>query len=126
MPVNPQLPPEQRKMEYLNQITTALESIAAALSHEFGPMKVQKLVNPSEEMTEQWKENEEIERRETEIQELKKANSISSLTAKIAVIGLLLTALIGSLQLTLDWIKYRDEKTTEVKSQQFTSSQNPQ
>lgn len=106
MGVNMQLSPEERKLTYIGQITRALESIASSLSYEFGPMKPQKMINPSDEFAEQAKEHDEAQSREIEIQELKRANKISAMTAQIAVIGLVLSALIGVFQLMLDWFQF--------------------
>lgn len=121
MAVNPQLNPEQRKLTYLSQMTTALENIARALNYEFGPLNPGEIVNPSEEWAKQAKENDEVERREIEIAELKRANKISALTTKIAVIGLLLSALFGGLQLLLDWQVYSDQKVNRENVQTIDS-----
>ncbi len=106
MNVNQKLSPEDRKLTYISQITSALQSIASSLSYEFGPMKPRQLVNPSDEFAVQQKEYEEAQRRETEIEELKKSNRISAVTAQIAVIGLVFSALIGVFQLVLDWLQF--------------------
>lgn len=106
MSVNMRLTPEERKMVYISQITSALQSIATSLSYEFGPMKAQKIVSMSDELAEQIKEQEAIRAREEEIEQLKRANKISALTAQIAVIGLVLSAIFGGFQLILDWLQF--------------------
>lgn len=100
------LSPEERKLAYISQMTDAVRSIASSLSYEFGPMKAQKIVSMSDEFADQLKEQEAVRAREEEIEQLKRANKISAITAQIAVIGLVLSALFGGFQLVLDWLQF--------------------
>ena len=121
MSVNPKLPPNQKKLAYLSQITTALQNIASALSYEMGPFKRQKMSSLGEEVAKQAKEIDEINRRETEIEELKKANKLLSTTARIAVIGLVITALFSGFQLLVSYLEYqRPPQSSEIKMQVST------
>lgn len=54
MGVNPKLPPDQQKLVLLRQISDSLQSISSNISHEMGPFKIRPLVNPSDDMSEQW------------------------------------------------------------------------
>lgn len=65
--------------------------------------------------------NKEENRREIEIKELKRSNKIARLTTIIAVAGLLLSAIIGGVQLRLDFMRYQDEKKTDYTNNQIIS-----
>lgn len=113
MAVNPQLPKEQQLIEHLRQIGTALQNISRDIGHEMGPFKVQPVSTMAEQMKPEWDRIEEANRREAEIEELKKSNKIAERTAKIAVYGLLVTAFVGVLQLAFTVWQHLDEKPQE-------------
>lgn len=110
MGVNPNLPPEQQKLALLRQISDSLQSISSNIAHEMGPFKVRPMVSPSDEMAEQWEKNKEANRREIEINELKRSNKIARLTTAIAVLALLISVLFGGIQVWLDWSRYQSER----------------
>lgn len=109
MSVNPQLPKEQQVIEHLRQIGTALQNISRDIGHEMGPFKVQSVSTIAEQMKPEWDRQEEANRREEEIEELKKSNKIAERTAKIAVYGLLISALVGVFQLAFAvWQRFNE------------------
>ncbi len=99
MAVNPQLSKEQQVIEYLREIGNALQNISRDIGHEMGPFKIQPVGSMADQMKPEWDRQAEEDRRETELEELKKSNKIAERTAKLAVYGLLSTAFIGMLQL---------------------------
>lgn len=115
--------PQANQARSLAQIAMSLESIASNISREFGPFKPQKMWNPSEEMQKRSKEIEESNRRETEIDELKKSNKIAVITARVAVVGLVFTAIVGILQLLLNYYEFRYQMHTS--SLERTSESTP-
>lgn len=113
MAVNPQLPKDQQIIEHLRHIGTALQNISRDISHEIGPFKAQEVKTMAEWMQPEWDRQAEENRREEEIEELKKSNKIAERTAKIAVYGLLVTAFVGALQLAFTVWQHFDEKPQE-------------
>ncbi|GIK83659.1 MAG: hypothetical protein BroJett025_02810 [Patescibacteria group bacterium] len=113
MGVNPQLPKDQQIIEHLRHIGAALENISRDISHEMGPFKAQKMMTMAEQMQPEWDRQAEENRREEEIEELKKSNKIAERTAKIAVYGLLVTAFVGVLQLAFTVWQHFDERPQE-------------
>lgn len=126
MVVNPQLSKDKKMIEYLRQIGTALQNISRDIGHEMGPFKVQPVSTIAEQMKPEWDRQEEANRREEEIEELKESNKIAERTAKIAVYGLLVSALVGVLQLTFTiWQRFNEkpqEKIIVVQEQVTTDS----
>lgn len=113
MSVNPQLPKDQQLIEYLRQIGTALQTISRDIGHEMGPFKVRPVGTMADQMKPEWDRQEEANRREEEIEELKKSNKIAERTTKLAVYGLLISAFIGILQLVFTVWQHFDDKTQE-------------
>lgn len=126
MVVNPQLSNDQKVIEHLRQIGTALQNISRDIGHEIGPFKVQPVSTIAEQMKPEWDRQEETNRQEEEIEELKKSNKIAERTTKIAVYGLLVSALVGVLQLAFAvWQRFNEkpqEKIIVVQEQVATDS----
>ena len=126
MSVNPQLPKEQQVIEHLRQIGTALQNISRDIGHEMGPFKVQPISTIAEEMKPEWDSQQEANRREEEIEELKKSNKIAERTTRLAVYGLFISALIGAAQLMFTiwqhFNKNEQEKIIVVQEQMTTGS----
>lgn len=97
--------PEARKERYFRTISDSLQSIAKNISYEMGPFKKEELVNPSEEMKKEWD-------RQQELDHLRESNEIASRTAKYAVWGLIITAVIGAFQLAFSVWEHIDSKNT--------------
>lgn len=113
MAVNPQLSTEQKVIEYLRQISSALQNISRDIGHEMGQFKVRPVGTMADQMKPEWDRQEEANRREEEIKELKKSNKIAERTTKLAVYGLLISAFIGILQLVFTVWQHFDDKTQE-------------
>lgn len=118
MGINPHLPPDQRKMAILSQISNSLQSIASNIGHEMGPFKVQPVGTIAEQMKPEWDRQAEENRREAEIEELKKSNKIAEKTAKYAVYALVVSVILGMFQLAFSIWQYSNPKdlpSVEVK-----------
>lgn len=99
MAVNHKLSNEQQVVGHLRQIDFALQSISRDIGHEMGPFKIQPISTIAEQLKPEWDRQQEANRREEEIEELKKSNKIAERTVRLAVYGLLVSAFIGMVQL---------------------------
>lgn len=114
MAVNPQLPREQQLIEHLRQIGIALQNISRDIGHEMGPFKAQEVKTMAEWNQPEWDRQAEENRRVEEIEELKKSNKIAERTAKLAVLGLLVSALIGVFQLVFTVWQHLEEPSEKI------------
>lgn len=110
MAVNRKLSKVEQIIEYLCQISISLQNISKNIGHEMGPMKPQKMWNPSEEAEERNKEWEAAKAREDEIRELRESNNIAMLTAKYAAFGLFASVFLGIAQLMFSAWQHEDLK----------------
>lgn len=121
MAINPQQTPEERKTEILRHISLSLQSIATNIGHEIGPFKVQEAKTMIEQMQPELDKQAEANRREEEIDELKKSNRIAERTAKLAVYGLIASVIVGAAgfliqlsQLRFEKMRYQEDKDAQL------------
>ncbi len=81
----------------LSRVEISLDSIATSLSHSFGPMKQQKIIDPSDEWEKQNRERVKETALLEQIRLLKEQNLTAVRSAWIAVAGVVVTAIFSVL-----------------------------
>jgi len=89
--------PEERIITNLSLIRTSLSGIATSLSYAFGPMKREEIIDPSEEFAKQNKEEKRERLLVYQVELLRNQNIIAVWSARIAVVGVVVTAIFSVL-----------------------------